>query len=138
MIRRKPKPETDPDESASKLAFPKSKYVPRAENAAPLSALAFGKELPDRDRNYLDYVRGQSCVAWGEDAANCSGVTEAAHLEVPYKGQKTSDYLTVSLCSGHHRMQHQMGIARFQISIGVNLWEFAARSLAMWIRMTKR
>lgn len=138
MIHRKSKPEIDPDEPASKLAFPKSKYVPRANNATPDSALAFRKELPDRDRSYLDFVRGQSCAAWGEDAPNCNGVTEAAHLEVPHKGQKASDYVSIPLCTAHHRLQHQMGVARFQITIGVNLWEVAARSLVAWIRVTKR
>lgn len=138
MIRKRQPPlMTEADEAASQLKFPKSKYVPRGENVIDMSALTLPKTPPDRNRDYLDFVRGHSCAAWGEDAAGCGGVTEAAHLEVPAKGQKASDYLCVPLCTLHHRRQHQIGIAQFQISIGVNLWEVSTRLLIVWVRRMK-
>jgi hypothetical protein len=117
------------------LAFPKVKYIPRREAS---HGLALPKDAPDRDRPYLDYVRGELCAAWPEDSTHCAGVTEAAHLEVAGKGIKASDYLAVPLCTFHHALQHQIGLAQFQITIGVNLWECATRLLVGWIRIARR
>lgn len=115
------------------LAFPKNKFTPRGETA-DLSGLALPKNSPDRDRSYLDIVRGEICAVWHADHNRCAGVTEAAHLEVHGKGIKASDYLTVPLCTFHHREQHQLGIATFQINHGVNLWETSTRLLAAQLR----
>jgi len=115
------------------LKFPKTKYVPRGQRA-DLSVLALPKNSPDRNRSYLDFVRGQLCAAFAEDHVNCAGVTEAAHLEVLGKGIKASDYLTVPLCTAHHRLQHSVGLPTFQMNLGVNLWETSTRLLVEWIR----
>lgn len=119
------------------LAFPKSKFVPRGRRP-DLSGLALPKDSPDRDRSYLDYVRSEICAVWADDAAHCAGVTEASHLEVLGKGIKASDYLTVPLCTAHHRQQHAIGIVQFQIIHCTNLWEVSARLLVAWVRRISR
>lgn len=95
------------------------------------TALKFPKNPPDRDADYLRFVRGHTCAAWSTD---CQGITEAAHLEVFGKGKKASDFFTAPLCSFHHALSHGVGIHTFQVNEGVNLWESAAKMLAAWIR----
>jgi hypothetical protein len=103
----------------------------RRRSEIDYTRLALAKGAPDRDKAFLDYVRGQVCATWG---INCGGVTEAAHLFVAGKSIKASDYFTVPLCSHCHARQHSQGIATFQINEGVNLWEVSARLLVAWIR----
>ena len=119
----------------SDLMFPKTRFVPHGD--PDLSGLAFPKEHPDRNRPYLDMVRGEICAVNSADPTHCMGVTEAAHLEVYGKAIKASDYLTVPLCTYHHREQHQLGIAPFQIQHAINLWEVSTRLLVRWLRRIK-
>lgn len=94
--------------------------------------LAFPKAPPARDKKHLAYVREQICAIVGND---CGGVTEAAHLSTTGRGMKAPDYLTVPLCSKHHRDQHSQGIITFQLNHSIDLWEVCARLLAR--RMTE-
>lgn len=119
------------------LMFPKKKYVPRG-SPSDLDALPLPKEHPDRNRPYLNFVRSEICAVNGVANHECAGVTEAAHLEVHGKSVKASDYLTVPLCTFHHLRQHSVGIAEFQITYQVNLWEVAMRILVRWVRMEAR
>src|SRR4029077_6863608 len=105
-------------EEGSGLAFPKPRFIPKEERA-DLTRLALPKDRPDRDADYLAFVRNETCAAWSHE---CAGVTEAAHLYVHGKGIKASDFFTIPLCSEHHRRQHNVGIATFQQNEGVNLW----------------
>ena len=119
------------DESA--LAFPKPRYVPKGERV-DASTLSLPKDRPDRDRAYLDFVRSEVCAIWPDDGIHCGGITEAAHLVGHGTSVKASDYLSAPLCTRHHALQHSLGVASFQATYGVNLWEVAARLLVRWIR----
>jgi hypothetical protein len=103
----------------------------RRRSEIDYTRLALSKGAPDRDKAYLDFVRGQVCATWGHD---CGGVTEAAHVFVLGKSIKASDYFTIPLCTVHHRESHDAGILTFQLNHGVNVWEVAARLLVSWIR----
>lgn len=73
---------------------------------------------PERDKEYLAWIRTQWCVLSGEaqsmsilnphNRSVCEEMyrTEAAHVG-PTRGigQKCSDYDTIPLCSGHHRLR---------------------------------
>lgn len=118
----------------SGLKFPKPSFVPRAERVRDRSNLALPVEPPDRSRAYLDFVRGEICAVNADAHHECAGVTEAAHLEVHGKGVKASDFLTVPLCTFHHRRSHDVGIVTFQITYRINLWEVATRLLVRWVR----
>ena len=113
------------------IAIPKPTRTKRRAANADYARLSLAKAVPDRDPDYLSYVRSQTCATWSTE---CCGVTEAAHLVVYGKGIKASDYLTVPLCTCCHRLQHQIGIVAFQIERGVNLWEVATRLLIRWVR----
>jgi hypothetical protein len=118
------------------LAFPKNPVFPG--EGIDYTALAIPKDPPDRERNYLDLVRGELCALSAEYNRECGGVTEAAHLQVLGKGIKASDFLTVPLCSRHHGIQHSLGIATFQLQYGINLWQIATHLLVRWIRQGKK
>lgn len=119
------------------LAHPKPRYVPQGERA-DRSVLALPISEPARDKDYLAVVRGELCAVYGSYHRECGGVTEAAHLIVDAKGRKADDYLTAPLCSNHHAAQHQMGIASFQMTYGINLWEVAMLILVRWTRRQVR
>lgn len=126
--------EAEPEEQpGADLMFPKPQFIPSGERADQ-SAAAHPREDPDRCRGFLDLVRDQICAVWDVDGIHCGGHTEAAHLENQGMSAKGSDFLAVPLCTLHHRQQHTIGLAEFQITHGVNLWEVAARLLIRWIR----
>lgn len=119
---------------ASRLTLPKPQYTEKRE-PIDMSALPLAKSRPDRSAAFLDFVRGEICAAYAIDNAHCGGVTEAAHLETGGMSQKCSDYLTVPLCSEHHRgagSVHQVGLVTFQITHGLNLWQVNAYLQARW------
>lgn len=114
------------------MVLPLQKIKPgRGGKRIDYTRLKFPKAVPDRDKAYLKFVRSQVCAAYSNE---CEGVTEAAHLGTTGRGMKTSDYLTVPLCTRHHGLSHSVGISTFQANEGVNLWEVAARLLVRWIR----
>jgi hypothetical protein len=98
------------------------------------SILTHPKAVLDRERGFLDLVRGELCAVNADHHHECGGVTEAAHIEVHGMGIKASDFLTAPLCTIHHRIQHDIGIVQFQIVYGVNLWRVNALLLIRWIR----
>lgn len=64
------------------------------------------------DAEFLSWIREQACWAMGMYASECRGVTEAAHVRSVADGSGTGikpPYCAVPLCSGHHRLQHDMG-----------------------------
>lgn len=136
FVRRydRPAPELPADE-ISPLAHPKT--TPEGPGV-DYTTLAHPKDVPDRERGFLDLVRGELCAVNGDHHSECGGVTEAAHLQGHGTGIKTSDFLTVPLCSRHHAAQHQMGIATFQLTYGVNLWQVNSLLLVRWIRRISR
>ncbi len=135
----RPASEAPEHDLAADLAFPKPRYVPQGERA-DLTNAPVPRDEADRNSRYLDFVRSEICAVWGEDGCHCGGVTEAAHL-IGGMGRKRSDYLTVPLCSNHHRLgagaQHNLGLTQFQIQYSVNLWEVSTRLLIRWIRMMR-
>lgn len=121
------------------LAIPKR---PPEGEGIDYSILSHPKATPDRERAYLDLVRGEICAVNAGHHYECGGVTEAAHLpgrgDGHGMGQKASDYRTAPLCTVHHRIQHDMGHAQFQITCGVNLAEVAMDLLIRWIRRQQK
>lgn len=105
MIRRKLRPEIDPDEPASKLAFPKSKYRP-TEGRIEFDGLALPKERYLRDAAYRAWIRTKPCLlARFEKPCGTIGdraPIEAAHLEHGGTGIKGSDASCIPLCPFHH------------------------------------
>ena len=85
---------------------------------------------PIRSPGHLRWVRGHMCVVNG-----CGGEPiEAAHVRVGTDGGmgvKPSDRYAVSMCSDHHREQHQIGELSFENRHGVRLRELAD---AFWKR----
>lgn len=90
----------------------------------------YAKTVPDRDKEYLRFVRSQVCATWSTE---CGGVTEAAHLETFWRGKKASDYYTAPLCTYCHRLQHQIGLGSFQVEREVNLWRVAAKLVVRYM-----
>ena len=65
-------------------------YVEEVENT----------KFKDKDEDYLRYTRSQKCMICGK--GNC----ESHHLKdlsITGLGDKTPDYMTISLCAEHHR-----------------------------------
>lgn len=57
-------------------------------------------KFPDRDEEYLRYVRSETCLICGK------GGCEAHHAKLPELaglGEKTPDYMAISLCKNCHR-----------------------------------
>jgi hypothetical protein len=130
----RPAPELSANE-IPQLAIPKR--VPEGPGV-DYTTLAHPKDAPDRERGFLDLVRGELCAVNADHHNECGGVTEAAHLQGHGTGIKASDDLTAPLCTIHHRIQHDMGIAEFQIVYGVNLWQINSHLLVRWIRRIDR
>lgn len=65
-----------------------------------------------RSQAHCTHVRGHACSIPG-----CKGMPiEVAHVRLGSgtgAGQKPHDFLTVALCSDHHRQQHTIGEATF-------------------------
>lgn len=65
-----------------------------------------------RSQAHCSFVRSHAC-----SVAGCDGrPIEVAHVRMGSRagiGQKPDDWRTVSLCSHHHKIQHQMGEPRF-------------------------
>ena len=60
-----------------------------------------------RDNKYLAFIRGLPCAVCGKP-----GPSEAAHQRILQGGGiglKPSDYETIPLCSGCHKLEHAMG-----------------------------
>jgi hypothetical protein len=95
-----------------------------ADTAAP---------VPDRSPEYLAWIRTLGCVICARESGGAT-VVEAAHTNVLGArglGQKTSDFSTVPLCSGHHReypdSYHFLGEEEFSRKHGSELKEVVRR-----------
>ncbi len=95
-----------------------------------------GRLQRDRCPAHLAFVRSHACCVPG-----CDGrPIEAAHVRTHGDGgmgMKPSDDRAISLCSEHHRQQHNIGEMEFQRRHGIDMLklarEFAAASPA-WKR----
>lgn len=84
-----------------------------------------------RSPGHLAFVREHGCCV-----PSCGGMPiEAAHVRTgtdACMGAKPSDQWSISLCSEHHRLQHQIGERAFEIRFGIDMKalarEFAQRS----------
>ena len=71
------------------------------------------------------WVRGHACSVPGCD----DGPIELAHVRSAANagiGLRPHSTFTVSLCTEHHREQHQVGVEVFQRRHGIDLWALAA------------
>lgn len=90
-----------------------------------------GREKRIRSPGHLAFVRDHACCVPG-----CDGrPIEAAHVRNGTDGglgMKPGDQWAISLCSSHHREQHQTGEVSFARRHGIDLLalarEFAAKS----------
>jgi Protein of unknown function (DUF968). len=77
-----------------------------------------------RSQAHCSFVRGHECVVPG-----CHDrPIEVAHVRIGSgagMGQKPDDFLTVSLCRGHHAEQHAIGEASFALRHRVDLAQLA-------------
>lgn len=92
--------------------------LPRRISKAPKRASRW------RSQAHCNFVRGHECSVPGCHARPI----EVAHVRNGSgagMGQKPDDWCTVSLCSEHHREQHQIGEVSFAFSHGIDLYEVA-------------
>lgn len=68
----------------------------------------FLKDVPYRSEDYLDWIRGKSCIACGQGPRS-----EAAHQGFPGASgggsQKPPDNQALPLCTDCHAEQHRIG-----------------------------
>jgi hypothetical protein len=84
-----------------------------------------------RSPGHLAWIREHGCCV-----PSCGGMPiEAAHVRTGTQagvGIKPDDCWAISLCSDHHRMQHQIGERAFEIKHGIDMKalarEFASKS----------
>lgn len=82
---------------------------------------------PMRDREYLAFLRGECKCAVG---LRCTcfarvGGCEAAHGPVNGMRSKGPDNEAIPLCPSHHREQHGIGLAAFEVKYGFD-WKMEA------------
>jgi hypothetical protein len=83
-----------------------------------------------RSASYLKHVRGFCCCLSDKEGHVCEGRIEAAHIRMgSHTGlaQKPHDYLTVPLCAGGHREQHNVGEVTFWFTYRTDPWRIAER-----------
>jgi len=69
-----------------------------------------GKRFP----RHRQWIRGFGCTVGDAD---CEGAIEAAHVRIGTDGGlgvKPSDWFCWPACSGHHRLQHEIGEPEFE------------------------
>lgn len=85
---------------------------------------------------HLQWVRGFKCSVWRPGAfplQECIGSSEAAHVRSSGDGGvglKPGDEWAVSLCSHHHREQHQIGEQAFERKYAIDMKKLAAEFAA--------
>lgn len=90
------------------------------------------KSKREVDKKYLDYVKKQTCLAFGL----CVGWEEPYHVKT--KGAGGSDRSTVPLCRKHHSECHQIGSVTFQSKYGINFNNEIKRLQREYEKRTKR
>jgi hypothetical protein len=112
---------------------PKRRTLVRKKRSQP-------RRGPDRSPEYLAWIRTLGCVICARESGGAT-VVEAAHTNVLGArglGQKTSDFSTVPLCSGHHReypdSYHFLGEREFSRKHGIELKEVVLRLQRIWRR----
>lgn len=82
-----------------------------------------------RSEAHKKFVRAHACCVPGCD----DRPIEAAHVRLGTDGgmgMKPGDQWTISLCSAHHRQQHQMGEREFEKSHGIDMNALAVEFIA--------
>lgn len=131
-LASKSKPKTNIKASKiSKKRFGKYKPV----KALLQTGKALEKDIPDRDENYLAYIRTYKCCVCGK---KCS---VAHHVNPGGVGSKCSDFLTLPLCTEHHTKGkyaiHNIGKEEFQKRFNINFSELISLLLINYIRHFK-
>jgi hypothetical protein len=102
--------------------------LPRRRKPEPLGL----REAPQiRNSSHLRWIRGFECAVRD---AECSGRIEAAHVRTGTDGGlgvKPSDCWTIPLCTLHHRFQHDVGEAHFELDYRIDMKKIAAE---LWTR----
>jgi hypothetical protein len=84
------------------------------------------------DEAYLGFVRDRRCTVPG-----CRHSEPADPHHIVTRGAGGSDYTAIPLCREHHSLIHHVGRARFETDTGLDLWQVAARVLALYIESLK-
>ena len=85
-----------------------------------------------RSPSHRKWIRGFECAVKTYANTDCATNTECAHVRTGTDGgmgMKPSDKWCISLCSEHHREQHQMGEPAFERKYGFSMKTLAA---AFW------
>lgn len=91
------------------------------------------KQVPDRDANYLKFIRNLPCLVCGGQAAH------AHHSEFRGLGEKGSDYSCIPLCSPHHTGRsdsiHAIGIDKFEVRHKLDIDKIVQQLLSQYKRL---
>ena len=82
------------------------------------------KIKPKRNQAYLNFIRSKPCIV-------CGAKAEAHHIRRSYWGAGTSmkphDYVTIPLCSDHHKPESENHFVRIECQIIDYLMEYVGR-----------
>lgn len=91
------------------------------------------KQVPERDANYLKFIRNLPCLVCGSQAVH------AHHSEFRGMGEKGSDYSCIALCENHHvsgnKSIHKLGIEKFEAQHGLNISKTIQQLLSQYKRL---
>jgi len=144
VIRRKPRPETGPDEPA--LKFPKERHRKRREQV-DTSGMAHGKIRPDRNPVYLAWLYSQPCavagkvnartglahICWSPDRTELGRPqSDPCHTSKFGLGRKGPDSECLPLCRAAHEA-HEHAMDTFDRAFGIDRFEIAREHFARFV-----